>query len=83
MFYSWPVATASYRPLTNTPRAIRGAAKVLPRMFEHQRSLVAKHKLTVEEWNGQPVTTTAGKAWLEAAGFVRDYQGMTLYASWT
>jgi ATP-dependent Lhr-like helicase len=40
------------------------------------------HKLTVEEWNGQPVTGTEGKAALEAAGFVRDYQGMTLYGAW-
>jgi hypothetical protein len=36
----------------------------------------------VEEWNGQPVTATAGREYLEAAGFVRDYQGMTLYAAW-
>jgi ATP-dependent Lhr-like helicase len=75
------------RKLTALPTAaekhVIAAAKLLPRMFEHQRSLVAKHKLTVEEWNGQPVTTTPGKVWLEAAGFVRDYQGMTLYASWT
>ncbi len=41
-----------------------------------------RHKLTVEEWNGQPVTTTEGRELLEAAGFVRDYQGMTLYAAW-
>ncbi len=40
------------------------------------------HKLTVEEWNGQPVTATPGKSILEEAGFVRDYQGMTLYAAW-
>ena len=41
-----------------------------------------RHKLTVETWNGQPVTTTEGKELLEGAGFVRDYQGMTLYAAW-
>ncbi len=41
-----------------------------------------KHKLTVEEWNGRPVTTTPGCTLLETAGFVRDYQGMTLYAAW-
>jgi len=39
-------------------------------------------RLTVEEWNGQPVTTTEGRELLEAAGFVRDYQNMTLYAVW-
>jgi ATP-dependent Lhr-like helicase len=41
-----------------------------------------RHKLAVEEWNSQPVTTTEGRELLEAAGFVRDYQGMTLYAAW-
>jgi ATP-dependent Lhr-like helicase len=40
------------------------------------------HKLTVEEWNAAPVTTGQGRELLEAAGFVRDYQGMTLYAAW-
>jgi hypothetical protein len=38
--------------------------------------------LTVEEWNGRPVTASEGRELLEAAGFVRDYQGMTLYAAW-
>jgi ATP-dependent Lhr-like helicase len=41
-----------------------------------------RHKLVVETWNEQPVTTTAGKELLEQAGFVRDYQAMTLYAVW-
>jgi hypothetical protein len=36
----------------------------------------------VDEWNGQPVTLSEGRELLEAAGFVRDYQGMTLYAAW-
>jgi ATP-dependent Lhr-like helicase len=40
------------------------------------------HKLVVEEWNGRPVTTTDGRELLEEAGFVRDYQAMTLYAAW-
>ncbi len=39
-------------------------------------------KLTVEEWNGEPVTTSAGRELLEAAGFVRDYQYLTLYGAW-
>ena len=39
-------------------------------------------RLTVEEWNGQTVTTTDGRELLEAAGFVRDYQNMTFYAVW-
>jgi ATP-dependent Lhr-like helicase len=41
-----------------------------------------RHKLTVEEWNGRPVTATEGRELLEAAGFVHDYQGMTLYTAW-
>jgi ATP-dependent Lhr-like helicase len=40
------------------------------------------HKLTVDEWNSGPVTASEGRELLEAAGFVRDYQGMTLYAAW-
>jgi ATP-dependent Lhr-like helicase len=40
------------------------------------------HKLTVDEWNAQPVTKSEGRELLEQAGFVRDYQGMTLYAAW-
>jgi ATP-dependent Lhr-like helicase len=39
-------------------------------------------KMTVEEWNNQPVTTSPAASLLEAAGFVRDYRGMTLYAAW-
>ena len=74
------------RKLTALPSAaasdVVAAAKCCRACSTHQRGLAAKHKLTVEEWNGQPVTTTPGKAWLEAAGFVRDYQGMTLYAAW-
>ncbi len=61
---------------------ILAAVACLPGMFDNNRAPKAKHKLTVEEWNGQPITTTAGKDLLEAAGFVRDYQGMTLYAAW-
>jgi ATP-dependent Lhr-like helicase len=41
-----------------------------------------QHKLTVDAWNGGPVTSSDGYDLLEAAGFVRDYQGMTLYAAW-
>jgi ATP-dependent Lhr-like helicase len=42
----------------------------------------SQHKLTVEQWDGRPVTTTPAREWLENAGFVRDYQGLTLYAAW-
>jgi ATP-dependent Lhr-like helicase len=58
------------------------AAAVLPGMLDQGRPLASRHRLTVEEWNGRPVTATEGKELLEAAGFVRDYQGLTLYAAW-
>jgi ATP-dependent Lhr-like helicase len=58
------------------------AVGCLPGIFAHQRTLTARHKLSVEEWNGEPVTTSPGRELLEAAGFVRDYQCMTLYAAW-
>jgi ATP-dependent Lhr-like helicase len=61
---------------------VAAAVACLPCIFDNQRGLTARHKLTVEEWNGQPVTSSEGRALLEAAGFVRDYQAMTLYAVW-
>jgi ATP-dependent Lhr-like helicase len=74
------------RRLTALPSAsaadVAAAVACLPGILEHARGPGALHKLTVEEWNGQPVTTTEGCQALEAAGFVRDYQGMTLYAAW-
>jgi hypothetical protein len=41
-----------------------------------------RHRVTVEEWNGRAVAATEGRELLEAAGFVRDYNAMTLYAAW-
>jgi ATP-dependent Lhr-like helicase len=61
---------------------LAAAVATLPGMLDRGGPAAARHKLTVEEWNGQPVTTTDGRALLEGAGFVRDYQGMTLYAAW-
>jgi ATP-dependent helicase Lhr and Lhr-like helicase len=58
------------------------AVAQLPGILNADQSLEARHKLFVEEWNGEPVTTTEGRELLEAAGFVRDYQGMVLYAAW-
>ena len=69
--------------LTSASRdEIVDAVKILPSMFDASRGSATRHKLTVDEWNGRPVTTTEGRELLEAAGFVRDYQGMTLYAAW-
>src|SRR5262249_24804229 len=61
---------------------VAAAVKTLPGIFAHQKSLSVRHKMTVDEWNGQGVTASPGRELLEAAGFVRDYQGMTLYAAW-
>jgi ATP-dependent Lhr-like helicase len=44
--------------------------------------LGSRPRLTVELWNNHPVTETEGRELLETAGFVRDYQSMTLYAAW-
>src|SRR5262249_21351110 len=58
------------------------AVALLPATLDRDQRRSGHHKLTGAEWNGQPVTATPGRAYLEAAGFVRDYQGMTLYAAW-
>ncbi len=58
------------------------AVALLPATLTMDRGRTGRHQLTVAEWNGRPVTTTPGKDYLEAVGFVRDYQGMTLYAGW-
>jgi ATP-dependent Lhr-like helicase len=72
------------KKLTALPTAsredVKAAAACLPSLTEGVRN--PRHKLTVEEWNGRAVTTTEGRELLEEAGFVRDYQGMTLYAVW-
>ena len=74
------------KKLTALPSASRDemvqATACLPGIFERNRGLTPRHKVMVEEWNGQPVTTSPGREMLEAAGFVRDYQCMTLYAAW-
>jgi ATP-dependent Lhr-like helicase len=68
--------------LTALPSAsqedIAAAVARLPEILGSDR----KHRLSVAEWNGQPVTNSPGRELLEAAGFVRDYQEMTLYAAW-
>jgi ATP-dependent Lhr-like helicase len=59
---------------------VEAAVALLPALCQARGNV--RHKLTVDEWNGQPVTSTAGRELLEKAGFVRDYLGMTLYAVW-
>ena len=72
--------------LTALPHATREdllqAAARLPDLLKRTPSRDVRHKLTVETWNEQPVTSTFGRELLEQAGFVRDYQAMTLYAVW-
>ncbi len=73
------------RRLTALPSAsgadVAAAVATLPEVLAADRGLSAKHKLTVAEWNGQSVTATEGRELLEAVGFVRDLQEMTLYAT--
>ena len=54
----------------------------LPDLLKQMPNRDVRHKLTVESWNDEPITTTIGKELLEHVGFVRDYQAMTLYAVW-
>lgn len=61
---------------------LAAATACLPALLQNGAARGIRHKLTVEEWNGQPVTATVGKDVLEAAGFVRDYQAMSLYGVW-
>jgi ATP-dependent helicase Lhr and Lhr-like helicase len=72
--------------LTTVPPAtsddLAQAVARLPELLRLMPSRDIRHKLTVETWNEQPVTTSAGKDLLEQVGFVRDYQAMTLYAVW-
>lgn len=58
------------------------ATALLPEIMRRSEKNKIRRKLTVEAWNEHPVTTTVGKEYLEAAGFVRDYQAMTLYSAW-
>jgi ATP-dependent Lhr-like helicase len=58
------------------------AVAMLPQLAASAAPGDLRRKLVVETWNEEPVTTTAGKSLLEHAGFVRDYQAMTLYAVW-
>ena len=72
--------------LTTLPYATRddlaAAVTCLPTLAQNHPQRDLRRKVTVEEWNGQPVTATDGKDLLAAAGFVNDYQAMTLYAAW-
>ncbi len=64
-----------------TTDALANAVAALPRLLGPRGGDV-RHRITVEEWAGRPVTTSEGREFLEAAGFVRDYQAMTWFAAW-
>ncbi len=67
-------------PASADPDDLPQAVACLPQIFHAGRGSGHRHRITVEEWNGKPVTASSGRVLLDAAGFVRDYQGMTLYA---
>ncbi|MBI3822514.1 MAG: hypothetical protein HY289_07525, partial [Planctomycetes bacterium] len=73
--------------LTAPPQAMREeltqATARLPELLKLTPTRDVRHRLTVETWNEEPVTATVGRDLLEQAGFVRDYQAMTLYAVWS
>jgi ATP-dependent Lhr-like helicase len=74
------------RRLTALPSAsrddVRAAVACLPGLLDGPRGAGPRSRITVEEWNGRPVVGSDGRPLLEAAGFVRDYQCLTLYAGW-
>ena len=57
---------------------VAAAVSRLPSLCEGNRATQAQVDGGRVEWTAG--TTTEGRELLEAAGFVRDYQGMTLYA---
>ena len=65
-----------------TPADLVQATARLPELLKRMPGAGIRHKLTVETWNDAAVTATIGRELLEQAGFVRDYQAMTLYAVW-
>ena len=49
--------------------------RALAVMLEHLAGF--EYRITVETWNGEPVLDSTGRSLLEAAGFYRDYPGIT------
>jgi ATP-dependent Lhr-like helicase len=66
-----------------TPDELATGAACLKELFQTGLGSQLRGKLIIEEWNGAQVASGPGKDYLEAAGFVRDYQAMTLYAGWS
>jgi ATP-dependent Lhr-like helicase len=62
---------------------VAAAVACIPSLCTKENGLGRLHKLTVDKWNSGPVTKSEGRELLEAAGFVHDYQGMTLYSAFS
>jgi ATP-dependent Lhr-like helicase len=84
----WPVLwiEGHGRRLSTSPHAspddLKAAVACLGDLMKTGHGVNLRGKVVVDEWNGQPVSSTEGRRLLEAAGFVHDYQAMTLYAGW-
>lgn len=71
---TWPDASSA---------DIQLAVQVLGEILRTGHGLNLRGKLCVETWNGRPVLEVGpARQCLEAAGFVRDYQALSLYAAW-
>jgi ATP-dependent Lhr-like helicase len=70
--------------LTSLPSSaaedLREAVRLVPEIVKRAGSSNSRHRLTVEAWNGEAAAASSGRQLLESAGFVRDYQSMTLYS---
>ncbi len=62
---------------------LAAAVRTLPGILKRIQSRMLGPRLTVEEWNGQPILASEGRDYLQAAGFVRDYQFLTLFAAYS
>jgi ATP-dependent Lhr-like helicase len=70
------VAEDTGATLTTTQGADEGVVRrALQDLLGHLAGF--ERRVTVERWNGEPVLDSVGRMLLEAAGFYRDYPGMT------
>lgn len=66
-----------------TPDQLLLAIQKLPDILRTGFGTDIRAKLTIEEWNGSPVTASPARPYLESVGFVNDYHSMCLYAAWS
>jgi hypothetical protein len=71
----WPSPAAKEEELYD-------AVQVLADMLKTGHGVDLRSRIVVEAWNGQPAVSSPARVLLEAVGFVRDYQAMSLYAAW-